>query len=141
MQGNAEFKTEGDRVRPAQQSSLATVAQLLNVDQTELGRALCHRVIAANGELMEKGHTASEAVYGRDAFAKVTVSFPFLSLSLSLSLSLFAHFLPPHAPQTVPVVSITITSLSTIGFSLCFLSLACASYGCNTVSLDGSTRV
>ena len=86
MQGNAEFKTEGDRVRPAQQSSLATVAQLLNVDQTELGRALCHRVIAANGELMEKGHTASEAVYGRDAFAKVTVSFPFLSLSLSLSL-------------------------------------------------------
>ena len=28
-------------------------------------------MIAANGELMEKGHTTSEAVYGRDAFAKV----------------------------------------------------------------------
>jgi myosin-1 len=28
-------------------------------------------VIAANGELMEKGHTTSEAIYGRDAFAKV----------------------------------------------------------------------
>jgi len=61
-------------VKLAQTSSLSTVAQLLCVDQTELGRALCHRVIAANGELMEKGHTASEAVFGRDALAKVSNS-------------------------------------------------------------------
>ena len=66
-----EFKSEGDKVRLAQSSSLATVSNLLSVDQNELGRALCHRVIAANGELMEKGHTSSEAVFGRDAFAKV----------------------------------------------------------------------
>lgn len=71
MQGNAEFKSEGDKTRLADSSTISTVATLLHVDAKELERALCHRVIAANGELMEKGHTASEAVYGRDAFAKV----------------------------------------------------------------------
>lgn len=66
-----ELKSEGDKTRPANAAALATVASLLSVDAGELSRALCHRVIAANGELMEKGHTTSEAVTGRDAFAKV----------------------------------------------------------------------
>lgn len=68
--GNAEFKSDGDKTRLAQSTTLSTVASLLCVDPNELNRALCHRVIAANGELMEKGHTTSEATYGRDAFAK-----------------------------------------------------------------------
>jgi myosin heavy subunit len=71
LQGNAEFKSEGDKTRLANSATLSTVASLLCVDPNELNRALCHRVIAANGELMEKGHTTSEAIYGRDAFAKV----------------------------------------------------------------------
>ena len=34
-------------------------------------KALCHRVIAVRGEVMEKHHSESEASFGRDAFAKV----------------------------------------------------------------------
>ena len=48
------------------------LASLLSVDENELSRALCLRVIAARGELMEKSHTVPEALYGRDAFAKVS---------------------------------------------------------------------
>lgn len=70
-QGNAEFKSDGDKTRLSNSSSLQVVASLLSVDQNELNAALCQRVIAANGQLIEKGHTTSEAVYGRDAFAKV----------------------------------------------------------------------
>jgi len=37
----------------------------------ELERALCSRVVAAKGEVVEKGHTVEQAMYGRDALAKV----------------------------------------------------------------------
>lgn len=40
----------------------------------EVQKALCHRVIAVRGEVMEKRHTDSEASFGRDAFAKVILS-------------------------------------------------------------------
>lgn len=50
------------------------LASLLSVDKNELSRALCQRVIAARGELMEKAHTVPEALYGRDAFAKVILT-------------------------------------------------------------------
>ena len=39
----------------------------------ELERALCSRVVAAKGEVVEKGHTVEQAQYGRDALAKVTL--------------------------------------------------------------------
>jgi len=39
----------------------------------ELARALCSRVVAAKGEVVEKGHTVEQAQYGRDALAKVTL--------------------------------------------------------------------
>ncbi|EDO26335.1 predicted protein, partial [Nematostella vectensis] len=35
-----------------------------------LERALCYRVVAARGEVMEKGHNEKEAYHGRDALAK-----------------------------------------------------------------------
>ena len=37
----------------------------------ELEKALCSRVVAAKGEVVEKGHTVEQAKYGRDALAKV----------------------------------------------------------------------
>jgi len=43
----------------------------LLADTGELERALCSRVVAAKGEVVEKGHTAEQAQYGRDALAKV----------------------------------------------------------------------
>jgi len=59
---------------PPLSSSDATVSQWANewmsfVD--ELERALCSRVVAAKGEVVEKGHTVEQAQYGRDALAKV----------------------------------------------------------------------
>ncbi|CAG0915513.1 unnamed protein product [Notodromas monacha] len=50
--------------------TLSKVAELLGVKAADLDKALCHRVIAAGGEVMEKGHTVANALYGRDAFAK-----------------------------------------------------------------------
>ena len=41
----------------------------------ELGRALCSRVVAAKGEVLEKGHTVEQAQYGRNALAKVNGNF------------------------------------------------------------------
>lgn len=53
------------------QDILNSVSQCLGVSSEHLEKALCQRVIAARGEVMEKVHTISEAIYGKDAFAKV----------------------------------------------------------------------
>ena len=57
------------------QDALNSVSQCLGVSNEHLEKALCQRVIAARGEVMEKVHTVSEAIYGRDAFAKVRKIF------------------------------------------------------------------
>lgn len=56
---------------------LSAMAELLDIDRENLEKSLCHRVIAARGEVMEKGHTEEQAYYGRDAFAKVGCSRSF----------------------------------------------------------------
>lgn len=71
FQGNLEFVSENDCTSIKNQDSLAQVSQCLGVPPEQLEKSLCQRVIAARGEVMEKVHTVSEAVYGRDAFAKV----------------------------------------------------------------------
>lgn len=71
FQGNIEFETEGDVSKIKNPKELSTLAELLKVTTSQLNEALCHRVIAAGGEVMQKGHTTNEATYGRDAFAKV----------------------------------------------------------------------
>jgi myosin-1 len=50
---------------------------MLNVTSAELSKALSERVIAARGEVMQKTHTLSEAEYGRDALAKVNITYLF----------------------------------------------------------------
>lgn len=52
---------------------LGNIAELLSVTKENLRKALCSRVIAAGGQVVEKQLTVSDAVYARDAFAKVTV--------------------------------------------------------------------
>ena len=54
--------------------ALTNVATLLSITKDDLSKALCQRVIAARGEVLEKGHTENEALFGRDAFAKVNNS-------------------------------------------------------------------
>lgn len=47
------------------------VSKLLEVDSKDLLTALSKRIIAANGEVLQKAHTLSQAEVGRDALAKV----------------------------------------------------------------------
>ena len=55
------------------------MADLLCVTEDQVHKALCHRVIAARGEVMEKKHTETEAVVGRDALAKVCLFYVLIS--------------------------------------------------------------
>ena len=48
-----------------------TIASLLAVQPSELIDALCSRVIATRSDVVQKRHSAEQAYYGRDAFAKV----------------------------------------------------------------------
>ncbi|XP_071812059.1 unconventional myosin-Id-like isoform X2 [Apostichopus japonicus] len=69
--GEVNFEnTDDDSCSVKDPDQLSAMAELLSISQDELGKALCHRVIAARGEVMEKSHTVEEAYNGRDAFAK-----------------------------------------------------------------------
>ena len=74
LQGNLDFILEEDQAIVEDKVVLATVATLLNSTVEEVEKALCYRVVAARGEVMEKGHTLEDAYYGRDALCKVTLS-------------------------------------------------------------------
>ncbi|XP_067934572.1 unconventional myosin-Id-like [Watersipora subatra] len=49
---------------------LKNIAELLSVPEDDLQRTLCFRVVAAGGDVLDKGHTEKEAVVAKDAFAK-----------------------------------------------------------------------
>ena len=51
---------------------LRHIADLLSVTEDDLHKALCFRVVAAGGDVVNKGHTEKEAVFAKDAFAKVS---------------------------------------------------------------------
>jgi len=61
---------------------LNIIAELLEVEVEDAQKAFCARVVAARGEVMQKSHTAQEAVHGRDALAKVS---SFLHVNYSLN--------------------------------------------------------
>lgn len=70
-QGNIEFSSGGDETQVQNPQEVNSIAELLRVSPEEVKKALCHRVIAVRGEVMEKRHNDSQASFGRDAFAKV----------------------------------------------------------------------
>lgn len=80
--GSVEFVhvEETDEAKVKNQTELSYITSLLSVDQGELERALCSRVVAAKGEVVEKGHTVEQAQYGRDALAKAVYDRMFTSL-------------------------------------------------------------
>jgi len=63
---------------------LKHLAELLSVDASALEKTLCFRVVAAGGDVVDKGHTEKEAVFAKDAFAKVRVKHRILYKSLRL---------------------------------------------------------
>ena len=72
FQGNVEFDSEDrDSSHITNTEEQDIISRLLGVSREDLEKALCFRVVAARGEVMEKGHTKEDAYYGRDAFAKV----------------------------------------------------------------------
>ena len=70
LQGNVEFVDEDDQARIKNPDELRFMTSLLSCDPSELEKSLCSRVVAAKGEVVEKGHTIEQAKFGRDAFAK-----------------------------------------------------------------------
>ncbi|KAK2191130.1 hypothetical protein NP493_59g02001 [Ridgeia piscesae] len=68
--GNLDFVEEGEEARVKDHGVLKNVAKLLSVDESAAQTALCSRVLAAQGDVMEKSHNVEQARRGRDAFAK-----------------------------------------------------------------------
>ncbi|KAJ8950584.1 hypothetical protein NQ314_007808, partial [Rhamnusium bicolor] len=68
--GNMEFDLDEEKLVLKKSKAVDTVAELLQVQKSNLETALCERVIAARGDIMRKEHTETEAAFGRDAFAK-----------------------------------------------------------------------
>lgn len=71
VKGNLDFMTEKDDAQIKDRRLLSTIATLLSVNSSDAEKALCSRVVAARGDVVEKGHTLEQARYGRDAFSKV----------------------------------------------------------------------
>ncbi|XP_041366127.1 unconventional myosin-Id-like [Gigantopelta aegis] len=68
--GNLEYSTDDDLAVIPNKSAINDIAQLLSVDPSMLEKTLLHRVIAAGGNVVEKGLNEKDALYARDAFAK-----------------------------------------------------------------------
>lgn len=94
FQGNIAFSTteDSDQAYVNDKDALISLATQLGVTHEDCSKALCYRVVAARGEVMEKGHNRESANYGRDALAKVGALGDGLLHLLSVSVtSLHSH--------------------------------------------------
>ena len=71
FQGNITFEMDNDQVCVSSREELSQIACLLSMDVDNLETSLCSRVVAAGGDVVRKEFTLSDAIYTRDAFAKV----------------------------------------------------------------------
>lgn len=74
FQGNIEFEGE-DQSEISNEDEQKIVSSLLSVTQENLEKALCSRVIAAGGQVVDKQLNVPEANYARTAFVKVIVLY------------------------------------------------------------------
>ena len=78
MQGNLEFVNDDQEQASVVNSdeNLNIIAYLLGSEPRLVEKALCYRVVAAaQSEVVDKGHHAKDASHGRDALAKVILSY------------------------------------------------------------------
>ncbi|XP_074918032.1 unconventional myosin-Ig [Chelonoidis abingdonii] len=69
--GNVSFVAEGDAVAIENRELVSQLAELTSTQPESLLRTLLYRAVATgSGEVIEKGHSAKEANYARDACAK-----------------------------------------------------------------------
>ena len=72
-QGNLQF-ADDDREQATVvhgDTELPNIGFLLGTEAKDVQKALCSRVVAAAGSIVEKAHHAKDASYGREALAKV----------------------------------------------------------------------
>lgn len=81
--GNLEFNpiNHNEESEVADKEALRATAELFDVDANALGAALCSRVVAARGDVVSKQHNVNDALFGRDALAKVLSSSCFAYLA------------------------------------------------------------
>lgn len=70
IQGNTEFVGE-DQAEVSEEGDTSIIASLLGVVKENVDKALCSRIIAAGGAVVDKHLNVAEAHYARKAFAKV----------------------------------------------------------------------
>ena len=96
VQGNVNFipdEKQNEQARVKNNDTVGVIAKLLASSEDELEKALCYRVVAARGEVVEKGHSVKEAMYARDAFAKVDL----FVVSCTVRLDVYSHgFFPAN---------------------------------------------
>ena len=71
FQGNLIINEENDQAFISDHETMAVLCKLLNIKKEDCEKALCYRIVAARGELIYKGHSKKDAVYGKDALSKV----------------------------------------------------------------------
>nr|XP_046273402.1 unconventional myosin-Ig isoform X1 [Scatophagus argus] len=69
--GNIQFESDGESVQILGQEAISHISELTSTDPDSVSKSLLYRTVATGGgEVIEKGHTAQDACFGRDAFVK-----------------------------------------------------------------------
>ncbi|XP_044191418.1 unconventional myosin-Ig isoform X2 [Thunnus albacares] len=69
--GNLQFESDGEDVQIQGVEVVNHISELTATDSESVSKSLLYRTVATGGgEVIEKGHTAEDACFGRDAFCK-----------------------------------------------------------------------
>ncbi|OXB71514.1 UNVERIFIED_CONTAM: hypothetical protein H355_002854 [Colinus virginianus] len=102
--GNVRFVAEGEVAALEAVEQLAVLAQLTGTTPEQLRQALLARTVATGGgELIEKGHSPTEAAYGRDACAKAIYErlFGWIVGRINASITARGYDVRQHGKNTV----------------------------------------
>lgn len=70
-----QFESDGESVQVQGHEAVNQISELTATEPESVTKSLLYRTVATGGgEVIQKGHTEQDACFGRDAFAKVTMS-------------------------------------------------------------------